>query len=59
MEQIKLCWDITKASLRCQKGQGMVEYGLIIALIAVVSVVMIGNIGQKLLAAFTTINSKI
>lgn len=28
-------WEMVKTYLRCQRGQGMVEYGLIIALVAV------------------------
>ncbi|MDD4583789.1 MAG: Flp family type IVb pilin [Eubacteriales bacterium] len=38
-----------------ESGQGMVEYGLIIALISIVVIGMLTGIGTKLLAHFTTI----
>ncbi len=37
----------------------MVEYGIMVALIAVVSIVVITTIGTDLLAAFTTVESKL
>jgi pilus assembly protein Flp/PilA len=42
-----------------KKGQGMVEYGIIIALIAAVSIIVIGTIGQDILAAFTTVEGQL
>jgi pilus assembly protein Flp/PilA len=42
-----------------ESGQGMVEYGLIIALISVVVVVVLGFIGKKLLNTFENINANL
>ncbi|MBP2653673.1 MAG: Flp/Fap pilin component, partial [Firmicutes bacterium] len=35
-------------SLRNQKGQGMVEYGLILALVAVVAIAALTTVGKNL-----------
>jgi len=59
MDQIKLCWYFTKSSLRNQKGQGMVEYGLIIALVAVVAMAGLDAIGDNALAVFNAAANKI
>jgi pilus assembly protein Flp/PilA len=45
-----------KAMSKSKKGQGMVEYGLIIGLIAVVVIAILGGVGQKLVALFTQIS---
>ncbi len=39
--------EILKNLLRDEEGQGMVEYGIIIALISVVAIVAIKGIGSK------------
>jgi len=44
-----------KSYLRDEKGQGMVEYGLILALIAIVVIAAVTGIGQELLSKFTEI----
>lgn len=39
-------WEALKASIRSQKGQGMVEYGLILALVSlsvIAAVTLMGN----------------
>lgn len=41
------------------KGQGMVEYGLIIALIAIVVITAIGYIGGNLNSVFNSIANKL
>lgn len=51
--------QMLKLALRNQKGQGMVEYGLILALVAVVGVVGLILIGPKLQTMFTDIAGKI
>ena len=40
-----------------ERGATAIEYGLIIALIAVVIITAVGNIGTKLKNAFTKINT--
>lgn len=44
-------------ALRNQKGQGMVEYGLILALISIAALTMMTPIGDNLLATFTSVNT--
>jgi pilus assembly protein Flp/PilA len=46
-----------KDRLSSEKGATAVEYGLLVALIAAVIVVMVGLVGQQVLDAFTTINT--
>jgi pilus assembly protein Flp/PilA len=46
MEMLKRFWND-------EEGQGMVEYGLIIALIAVVVVVALGPLGEQIATLFT------
>ena len=43
--------------VRDEDGATMVEYGIMVALIAVVSIVAIGLIGGKLNAAFETVKT--
>jgi pilus assembly protein Flp/PilA len=45
--------QILKQLLRDEEGQGMVEYGIIIALISIVAIVAIKNIGGKTNEAYT------
>jgi pilus assembly protein Flp/PilA len=45
--------------LRNEKGQGMVEYGLILALIAVVVIGIMTTMGTNLQAMFTTVSGKL
>lgn len=47
------------ARVRNQKGQAMVEYGLIIALIAVVVIVALGPLGTKIKEMFTDVAGSI
>lgn len=42
-----------------EEGATAIEYGLLAALIAAVIVVVIGNIGTKLNAAFTKVNNNL
>lgn len=42
-----------------EDGATLVEYGLLVALIAAVSIVIVKALGQKILTAFTTVNTNI
>jgi pilus assembly protein Flp/PilA len=42
-----------------ESGQGMVEYGLILALIAIVVIVALRALGTKVNAVFENVNSKL
>ncbi|MGE5572158.1 MAG: Flp family type IVb pilin [Bacteroidota bacterium] len=42
-----------------EDGQSMVEYGLIIALIAVVVIVVLTTMGQRLSTLFSKVNSEL
>ena len=44
--------EMVKVVLQNRKGQGMVEYGLIIALIAIVAMAGLTPIGENALAKF-------
>lgn len=45
--------------LRNEKGQGMVEYGLILALIAVVVIGVMTTMGTDLKTMFTTVSTSL
>ena len=57
--QAMMMWENLKASLRNQKGQGMVEYGLILALISVVVIGVLTTMGGNLKTMFTNAASNI
>jgi len=56
---MKMYVDYLKALIGSKKGQGMVEYGLIISLIAVAVIVVLATMGGKLASLFTSVSSKI
>ncbi len=45
--------------LRTQAGQDLVEYALLVALIAIVAVLAVTGAGQKVVDVFTSITSQI
>lgn len=49
-------YEQTHTSNQLEKGQGLVEYGLIIALVAVTLVLALANIGTSVSEAFDTVN---
>ncbi len=49
----------TRKFLRDEEGVTIIEYALIAALIAVASAIIIGTLGTKLNAIFTTICTKV
>lgn len=57
--QLMMWWDSAKSVLRNEKGQGMVEYGLILALIAVVVIGVMTTMGGNLKDMFTTVAGKV
>lgn len=59
MVQMLMLLKAVKGILRDQKGQGMVEYGLILGLVAVIAIVSLTSIGTSLSTAFTTLSTKI
>ncbi len=48
-----------KESFRSQKGQGMVEYGLILVLVSLVVVVALGLVGGQLNTQFNSVVTKL
>jgi pilus assembly protein Flp/PilA len=51
--------NLLKKLFKEEEGQGMVEYGLIIALIAIVVITALSLLGGKLTAVFTKIKDSI
>jgi len=51
----------TKAlsSLKSEKGQTLVEYGLILALVAIVVIVVLGLLGNQIANVFNTITDSL
>jgi len=52
-------WNDLQAKKASEEGATMVEYGIMVALIAVVSIVVITTIGTDLLAAFTNVEQQL
>ena len=48
-----------RGSHKREKGQGLVEYGLILVLIAVVVALVVGLTGQQLLGFFDQVRSEL
>lgn len=46
-----------QSNVRNDEGATMVEYSLILALITVLSITLIGSIGQKTSTAFSSVNA--
>ena len=46
-----LVWD--------EEGQGLIEYGLIIALISLIAIVAMSPLGQKIASVFTSADTKL
>ncbi len=47
------------AWLACEKGQGLVEYALILVLVAIVVLTVLGVMGQRINAAFQDVVDKL
>lgn len=50
---------LMRSLIKEEEGQGMVEYGLILALIAIVVIVALSDIGKNIKAVFEEIKGKI
>lgn len=50
-------WQIIKSLVKSEKGQGMVEYALVVALIAVVVAAFIPGVADAISATFTAIKT--
>lgn len=49
--------EMVKLVLQNRKGQGMVEYGLILALVAIIAMAGLTPIGENALATFTRVSA--
>lgn len=56
---VMLIMQVMRAIVRNEKGQGMVEYGLILALIAVVVIGVMTTMGTDLKAMFTSVSGSL
>ena len=56
---MKMYFDYLKVMLRNKKGQGMVEYGLIISLIAVACIAALLVLGPKIATLFNNVADSI
>lgn len=52
-------FNVLSQMMKSKKGQGMVEYGLIIGLIAIVVIVALGLLGEGLDGIFRTITDAV
>lgn len=57
--KLKKMFQKTAATLKNNSGQGLVEYALILVLIALVVLAALGNVGKTANNKFSTINSAI
>lgn len=57
MRELNEMFAKIQSILKEEKGATMVEYSLMVALIAAVSAVIIGTLGGKVQTAFTTISN--
>ena len=55
---LRLYWRLLSA-VRCEKGQTLVEYGLLLVLIAVVVMLMVKGMGHQTNCLYSTINSEL
>ena len=50
-------WDLLKDSLKDEKGQDLIEYGLLVALIAFAATAGMSSLARDINTAFTNIGS--
>ncbi|WP_371365452.1 hypothetical protein SRRS_02240 [Sporomusa rhizae] len=56
---LKMYVELIKTRFFNEKGQGMVEYGLILALVAVGAMVAFGNLGDGIVAKLTQVTGQL
>lgn len=56
---LKMYFGYFKALMTSKKGQGMVEYGLLVSLIAVVVIAALLLLGPQIASVFTSITGKL
>lgn len=56
---LKMYMELIKVRFSNEKGQGMVEYGLILALVAVGAMVAFGNLGDGIVAKLTQVTGQL
>ena len=59
MNMLSMVKNYAKGFIKKEEGQGMVEYGLIIALIAIVVIVALILVGDQLAVIFNNIADKL
>lgn len=52
---VKMYWEAFKARYLNEKGQGMVEYGLILALVAILAMGSFTSVGQAIISKLTEV----
>jgi len=55
----QICWAGVRERARVERGASAVEYGLLVALIAAVIVLIVASLGQKVQTAFSSVDSNI
>lgn len=58
-QYVKLMNSSFMDTIKSRKGQTVVEYALILVLIAIVVIAMVRGVGQKANSTFSTINSEL
>jgi Flp pilus assembly pilin Flp len=59
MDSIRELFCKKRAKVRDEKGQSLVEYALILVLIAIVCIVMLTGVGGSTCRAFSVVNSNL
>jgi pilus assembly protein Flp/PilA len=50
-------FEMMKVVLQNRKGQGLVEYSLILALISIAAIAIMGTVGTDIIAEFTKVTT--
>lgn len=59
MLKMFVMWENLKYHLQNEKGQGMVEYGLILVLVSLVAIIGLTTVGTQLDTLFDSITTKL